>query len=468
MAINYGSIPFDQQVAYFNAKKPLPSTSWNDLQREMHDTTFVVAGAVKADLLADLHEAMSKAHELGTTLAKFRKDFADIVAKRGWTGWTGEGSDEGVAWRTRVIYETNLRTSYQAGRWQQIQAVQSSRPYLMYKHSHAVLTARAEHLAWDGLIMPMDSPWVKTHYPPNGYGCKCTMFTLSERDLQRLGKPIDPNTTEWTDPTTGKRYSTVLPNDGTYDWKDPKTGDWHTFPKGIQPYWDYTPGASLSAQATAAVTRKIDGLPPDIGGQLKALIKSGMEMDEQAAMTLGVKNVDYQQHRNIAQFVNAGLSELSARGLPLPDNVLVHGQAFGQWAAKSNEPLEGLVAAFLPHPTTQETYLFLNPFYPHWDNPLADAVAQQAKGVWSTGHERHILHHELGHLAHYRRAPAAYQSALAGELSAAETSVAGRVSLYAADGPAEFVAETFAGLLIGKHFDAEIITLYQKLHGPDV
>lgn len=268
MPINHGELPFQQQIDYFTAKTPVPTARWNDLQREGHDTGFMVAGAVKADLLADLQAAIRKVMAEGGTLREFRKDFDKIVADRGWTGWTGSDTDAGIAWRTRVIYETNLRTAYQAGRWQQIQDGKQQRPYLMYRHSHAVLSPRVEHLAWDGLIVRIDSDWVKTHYPPNGYGCKCTMFALSDRDLQRFGKPLDPSIKSWTDPNTGKRYSLDPPDDGTYNWKDPKTGDWHTFQKGIQPFWDYAPGASLSARAAEAIARKIETLPPAISQQL--------------------------------------------------------------------------------------------------------------------------------------------------------------------------------------------------------
>ena len=39
----------------------------------------------------------------------------------------------------------------------------------------AVLDARTrpEHRAWHGLILPIDHPLWDTHYPPNGWGCRC-------------------------------------------------------------------------------------------------------------------------------------------------------------------------------------------------------------------------------------------------------------------------------------------------------
>ncbi|WP_031431305.1 hypothetical protein [Methylomicrobium agile] len=90
MGVRYGSLPFKEQIAFWRAKELVPTERWNDRVREQHDTAFTVAGAMQADLLSDLHQAVTKAIEQGTTLAEFTRDFEAIVAARGWTGWTGE------------------------------------------------------------------------------------------------------------------------------------------------------------------------------------------------------------------------------------------------------------------------------------------------------------------------------------------------------------------------------------------
>lgn len=252
----WGSLPFAEQIAFFKDKIDLPTERWQDLLGAAHDRAFVVAGAMKADLLADLHAAVLKGIEQGTTLETFRKDFKAIVAKRGWTGWTGEDSPEGVAWRTKTIYGTNLRTSYQAGRHAQAQAIAHRRPFWRYVHNATVLDPREKHRkppsegGWNGLVLRSDDPWWKTHFPPGGFGCRCRIETLSQRDMDRLGK-------SGPDPT---------PDDGTYEWLDKRTGQTHTIPKGIDPGWDYTPGATRDL--IAEVKAKAAGLPPQLGEAL--------------------------------------------------------------------------------------------------------------------------------------------------------------------------------------------------------
>lgn len=182
----YGSLPFGEQVAFFRRKlgNQIPTQAWTDLWQQEHDHAFMVAGANRADLLADFAGSVDRAISEGATLADFRKDFDAIVARHGWDYKGGRN------WRSRVIYETNLRTSYAAGRWEQLQAVKAARPYWQYVHSDAVEHPRPLHQAWGdaNLVLSADDPWWETHFPPNGWGCQCSVRALAERDLKRLGK----------------------------------------------------------------------------------------------------------------------------------------------------------------------------------------------------------------------------------------------------------------------------------------
>uniref|UniRef100_UPI00260AED33 phage head morphogenesis protein n=1 Tax=Rhodoferax sp. TaxID=50421 RepID=UPI00260AED33 len=171
-AFGFGT-PFAAQIEYLRQKLNLPTQRWDDITGRAHDKAFVVAGVAKADLLADLHTAVLTRATDGAGLNAFRKDFKAIVAKHGWTGWTGEGTTEGEAWRTRVIYQTNMATSYAAGRWAQMTdpEVVKLHPYWRYIHSDGVLNPRQQHVAWHGLTLPWDHPFWKTHFAPNGFNC---------------------------------------------------------------------------------------------------------------------------------------------------------------------------------------------------------------------------------------------------------------------------------------------------------
>lgn len=179
--------PFPAQVALFRRKLNVPSARWDDLQRADHAHGFMVAGLARADVLEDMRRAVADAIERGETLADFRQRFEQIVAGR-WEGWTGSGSARGRAWRTRIIYQTNLRTSYMAGRWETLQQF----PYLRYRHN-TLLNPREAHRAWDGKIIARDDPWWDVHYPPNGWGCRCTVTGISADRLAQLRGNAGPD-----------------------------------------------------------------------------------------------------------------------------------------------------------------------------------------------------------------------------------------------------------------------------------
>ncbi|MDD5028514.1 MAG: PBECR2 nuclease fold domain-containing protein [Rhodoferax sp.] len=239
----YGSLDFAEQSAFFKRKLNLSTDGWTDIYTREHDWAFVVAGANRDAIVSDFREAVQKAID-GGTLESFRKDFDKIVATHGW--YYNGGRD----WRSRVIYETNLSTSYAAGRWQQLQ----SAPYWQYVHQDWIEHPRPLHVSWNGLVLERGNPWWQTHFPPNGWGCHCTVRGLWSRDLQRLGKsgPDQAPPIKWVDRTIGQRSAI-----------GPRTV---RVPEGIDPGFEYAPG---SARLRSAIPpeRPDPPVPGSAGGE---------------------------------------------------------------------------------------------------------------------------------------------------------------------------------------------------------
>jgi len=223
--------PFAEQVAFFRQKENLPTEHWDDIIGSAHDRAFMVAGAAKADLLNDLRGAVDKSIAEGKSIKWFRQEFDAIVAKHGWQGWTGSDTQAGRDWRTRVIYDANMRTSYNAGRYAQLTDpdLLQNRPYWKYIHSDLVAHPRPLHQSWHGTVLRYDHPWWKTHFTPNGFGCRCRIKAVTANEYK--GHPA--------------------PDDGTYTKID-RHGVIHELPNGVDYGWDYAPG-----QANAALLRKV-------------------------------------------------------------------------------------------------------------------------------------------------------------------------------------------------------------------
>jgi len=224
MSVNYQSLPFNEGIKFFRQKINLPTQSWTDIWEGMHARAFTIAGATKQDLLKDFRESIDKAISEGTTLEDFRNDFDGIVKKHGWPYKGGRG------WRTRVIYDTNIRQAYNAGREKQMKdpKLRKFRPYGIYKHGDSAVP-RPEHLANNNVVLPLDDPWWDTWTPSNGWGCQCKKFMASDRDVKRMGLKVSKQAPpiEYEEKTVGKRG----PNPRTVK-----------VPKGIDPGFAYNPG----------------------------------------------------------------------------------------------------------------------------------------------------------------------------------------------------------------------------------
>lgn len=226
----YGSVAFPEQIRFFRQKLNIPTQSWTDIYAGEHDWAFTVAGANRNALLADFRAAVENAIAGGGTLEQFRNDFDDIVARHGWD-YNG-----GRNWRSRVIYETNLFSSYSAGRYEQLWNDRESLPYWMYHHRDGVRYPRPVHVSWNNLVLPADDPWWQAHYPPGGWGCQCYVTGLSQFDVEQMNIQID------SAPAT--RYQTV--EIGQRSPNGPRTV---RVPEGIDPGFEYTPGRSRLASA---------------------------------------------------------------------------------------------------------------------------------------------------------------------------------------------------------------------------
>jgi SPP1 gp7 family putative phage head morphogenesis protein len=211
-----------EAIDFLRNKLNVPTRRWTDLWQQQHSAAFTVAGATTDALVGDFHDAVNKAIEDGLTLDDFRKDFDRIVEDHGWSYNGSRG------WRSRVIFQTNMRTAYAAGRWEQIQQVKDDRPYLRYV---AVMDdrTRPEHASWHDTVLPVDHPWWQTHFPPNGWNCRCSVQTLNDRDLDRYGLTVNAKA-----PPVEMVERTINTGDG------PRIV---LVPNGIDPGFGYRPGA---------------------------------------------------------------------------------------------------------------------------------------------------------------------------------------------------------------------------------
>lgn len=177
-------LTFEVAAKYFGGKVPLTPAQFDRLQNKYKTLAFTVVGYTKLELLKAFHDELQKAIEDGTTADNFRKSMNDFLERRGYEGVTPFQADN--------IFRTNVQTAYQVGHYEQMTDpdVMQLRPYWQYDAVNDSHT-RPSHLAMDGKVFPADSPIWDTWYPPNGFRCRCSVHTLSQRQVDDMGLKVE-------------------------------------------------------------------------------------------------------------------------------------------------------------------------------------------------------------------------------------------------------------------------------------
>lgn len=236
-------VKFSEAINYLSGKLPETTMRSDDLAGAVHAKVFTIAGATNISVVNDMHSALKDALASGGTITSFRKDFDRIVAQHGWAYKGKRG------WRTSIIFNTNMRSAHMAGRWQQLIANADRRPYLQYRTA-GDSRVRPQHRQWNGLIYPITDSFWKTHYPPNGWGCRCTVRAYGQAEL-------DANNLQIAQPFQAKNR--------TIAGKDGQAKD--IVPEGIDQGWDHNVGQSWITPELA-LGEKLAKLPLEIRGKL--------------------------------------------------------------------------------------------------------------------------------------------------------------------------------------------------------
>lgn len=86
-----------------------------------------------------------------------------------------------------------IRGTEAALRWEDIEENADIAPFLQYVTA-GDSDVRPEHAALDGIIEAADSPFWDQYYPPNDWGCRCSVRSLSAREA--AGRGYDPRATD--------------------------------------------------------------------------------------------------------------------------------------------------------------------------------------------------------------------------------------------------------------------------------
>ena len=253
-----GPIPAEV-LAYWRAKGLKPGFDYRDVWNEEHDFAFTAAKHMRQDVLEAMSEELERAFTDGVPFDQWKRELEPRMKALGWWNTqdvkdpeTGRIAKVNPPSRLHTIYQTNMRTARAVGQYDRIQRTKRYRPYLLYMVGPSA-RHREQHLAWHGLLLAADDPFWRYAFPPNGWGCKCNVQSVSRLEADRLedegvlAPEPEPRLDDDGNPT-GHVVDVRIPVTRTapvlelVPWENKRTGGVEFVPKGIDPGFHHTPG----------------------------------------------------------------------------------------------------------------------------------------------------------------------------------------------------------------------------------
>ncbi|MBN2544575.1 MAG: DUF935 family protein [Spirochaetes bacterium] len=162
-------------VDFLKMKIPMTKDKFDALLEEYKNYAFTISSYKRKD---EVENALNHLIECKEQKMPF-KEWKDDAIKKG-------------IYQNDAVYWQNIRSSQMAGKYKEMTENIDIAPYWQYV---AVVdkNTRPEHLALNGTIRRHDDPFWEKWFPPNGFGCRCTVRSLSADYLKNTLKlnPVD-------------------------------------------------------------------------------------------------------------------------------------------------------------------------------------------------------------------------------------------------------------------------------------
>lgn len=165
---------FKEALAYAVARNVVPSDEYyNEMTALQRQRAISIKGLASLEQIRHIINSLNQTLASGGAFEDFQKNIKD--------------SDiELPHHRLDNIYQTNLQSAYNRGKWYEQRKNKAKRPYLMYSAVNDSRT-RPEHKARHGIVRHINDPFWDKNYPPCGFRCRCTTKAITKKQMQKRG-----------------------------------------------------------------------------------------------------------------------------------------------------------------------------------------------------------------------------------------------------------------------------------------
>lgn len=259
-------------IDYFDRRPSVPTFDWRDIATHEHALAYTVAKTEGFNVIEILREAKRRAVVERIPFEQFRDELIPKLKKAGWWGEKRRVdpvtkqpvmAQLGSLRRLQIMYWANVHAAHAAGEWARVERNKEFLPWLTYVASVSE-RKRPLHMSWVGTTLRVDDAWWRSHYPPNGWNCKCSVRQVGDREAGRLHREFKRDKAPALD---------------EQPWRNKRTGQTDMIPAGIDPGWQTNPGMTRDRTLTRELQGALDRMPEEARARAISKLRTHPVMD---------------------------------------------------------------------------------------------------------------------------------------------------------------------------------------------
>jgi SPP1 gp7 family putative phage head morphogenesis protein len=173
-------LPPEDAIRLFRDKVPLTRSAFDRIVEAYRGRAFTIAKQETVNAVSIVQELVDTTLAEGLTFKAFREGL-EAAAEAG-------GIRAVNPYHARTVFETNVQTAYNAGRYEMYHAPEVVEAFPLFEyHTVGDARVRATHAAMNGFVARRDDPVWSTWWPPAGFNCRCTVTAISTVEADRDG-----------------------------------------------------------------------------------------------------------------------------------------------------------------------------------------------------------------------------------------------------------------------------------------
>lgn len=180
-------VPNEEAARFIADKAPVSRAVFIGLLPELRARAFTIAGIESADVLQAVRDKIAEIPR-GASWDAVKKDVLKEISP-----WLVNDEDPeqragdllAAKRRAELLLRTHGFQAYQAQAWREMDEQRDVFEFWKYQ-SMEDARVRETHAALDGVILPHDSPFWETHFPPWEFGCRCQVVPMLRDEVEEI------------------------------------------------------------------------------------------------------------------------------------------------------------------------------------------------------------------------------------------------------------------------------------------